>query len=338
MIRAGLFLSAQHPPEAFTTAEVVRQCCEQTAFARDAGFDLVMAGQHFVSDPYAMLQSVPLLARVAAEAGEMRVGAGIVLLTLLNPVEVAENAATLDAITDGRYVLGVGYGYRQVENDAFALPERRMPDLRGQARRRAAPARRRDGRRRRPRLRPARRAPDAAAGAGAAAAVAGRELRPHGAARGAPRRRVAPEPAHAPRRAGAAGGAVPRGASRGRPGPAGARCRSSRSCWSAPTTRARCARRALPGAEVRGLRALGAERRAARGRHAAAGVGGARRRRPLRRRRAGDVRAPDPRARRPGRHRHPPLPLPVAGHAAGAGAGLDAPLRGGRDAGARAAA
>jgi alkanesulfonate monooxygenase SsuD/methylene tetrahydromethanopterin reductase-like flavin-dependent oxidoreductase (luciferase family) len=126
-LRLGLFLSAQHPPEAFTTSQVVRQCCEQTAFARDAGFDIVMAGQHFVSDPYAMLQSVPLLARVAAEAGEMRVGAGIVLLTLLNPVEVAENAATLDAITDGRYVLGVGYGYRQAENDAFGLPERRMP-------------------------------------------------------------------------------------------------------------------------------------------------------------------------------------------------------------------
>jgi alkanesulfonate monooxygenase SsuD/methylene tetrahydromethanopterin reductase-like flavin-dependent oxidoreductase (luciferase family) len=127
MIRAGLFLSAQHPPQAFTTAEVVRQCLEQTALARDAGFDLVMAGQHFVSEPFAMLQSVPLLARVAAEAGEMRVGSGIVLLTLLNPVEVAENAATLDAITEGRYVLGVGYGYRTEENEAFALPERRIP-------------------------------------------------------------------------------------------------------------------------------------------------------------------------------------------------------------------
>jgi alkanesulfonate monooxygenase SsuD/methylene tetrahydromethanopterin reductase-like flavin-dependent oxidoreductase (luciferase family) len=73
-----------------------------------------------------MLQLVPLLARIAAEAGEMRVGAGILLLTLLNPVEVAENAATLDAITDGRFVLGLGLGYRQEENDAFGLPEKRL--------------------------------------------------------------------------------------------------------------------------------------------------------------------------------------------------------------------
>ena len=73
-----------------------------------------------------MLQTVPLLARIAAEAGEMRVCSGILLLTLLNPVEVAENAATLDAITDGRFVLGLGLGYRQEENDAFGLPERRL--------------------------------------------------------------------------------------------------------------------------------------------------------------------------------------------------------------------
>ena len=89
-------------------AEIARDCCEQTRLARELGFDDVSAGQHFLTQPYQMLQLVPLLARIAAEAGEMRVCSGILLLTLLNPVEVAENAATLDAITDGRFVLGLG--------------------------------------------------------------------------------------------------------------------------------------------------------------------------------------------------------------------------------------
>jgi alkanesulfonate monooxygenase SsuD/methylene tetrahydromethanopterin reductase-like flavin-dependent oxidoreductase (luciferase family) len=44
-----------------------------------------------------------------------------VLLTLLNPVEVAENAATLSAIAGGNFVLGVGFGYRAAENDAFGI-------------------------------------------------------------------------------------------------------------------------------------------------------------------------------------------------------------------------
>jgi hypothetical protein len=55
-----------------------------------------------------VFQSVPLLARVAAVADGMTVGTAILLLTLLNPVEVAENAATLDAIAGGRFVLVSG--------------------------------------------------------------------------------------------------------------------------------------------------------------------------------------------------------------------------------------
>jgi len=123
--RFGIFLSAQHPP-AMSPSEIARDCCEQVALARTLGFDDVSAGQHFLTQPYQMLQTVPLLARIAAEAGEMRVGSGILLLTLLNPVEVAENAATLDAITGGRFVLGLGLGYRAEENDAFGLPEKRL--------------------------------------------------------------------------------------------------------------------------------------------------------------------------------------------------------------------
>lgn len=52
-------------------------------------------------------------------------GTAILLLTLLNPVEVAENAATLDAIAGGRFVLGVGIGYRAVENAAFGVTQKR---------------------------------------------------------------------------------------------------------------------------------------------------------------------------------------------------------------------
>jgi hypothetical protein len=68
-----------------------------------------------------MFQPVPLLARVAAAADGMTIGTGVLLLTLLKPVECAENAASLDAIAEGRFVLGVGLGYRPTENAAFGL-------------------------------------------------------------------------------------------------------------------------------------------------------------------------------------------------------------------------
>jgi alkanesulfonate monooxygenase SsuD/methylene tetrahydromethanopterin reductase-like flavin-dependent oxidoreductase (luciferase family) len=124
-VRYGLFVSAQHPAEDDPGARFAEHL-EQVRFVRDAGFHSVFAGQHFLPAPFQMLQPVPLLARLAAEAGDLRVGAGILLLPLLNPVEVAEEAATLDVVTGGRFVLGVGLGYRDDENAAFGLPPERV--------------------------------------------------------------------------------------------------------------------------------------------------------------------------------------------------------------------
>jgi len=55
----------------------------------------------------------------------MKVGPAILLLTLLNPLEVAENLATLDAISPGGVVAGFGLGYRRVENAAFGVEGKR---------------------------------------------------------------------------------------------------------------------------------------------------------------------------------------------------------------------
>jgi alkanesulfonate monooxygenase SsuD/methylene tetrahydromethanopterin reductase-like flavin-dependent oxidoreductase (luciferase family) len=124
-VRLGLLLSGQHPPGS-SAAAAVREHVEQVALARELGLSSVWTSQHFLSEPFQYLQSVPLLARVAAAAEGMTLGTGILLLTLLNPVEVAEHAATLDAIAGGRFVLGLGIGYRTVENSAFGVTKRRV--------------------------------------------------------------------------------------------------------------------------------------------------------------------------------------------------------------------
>ena len=117
-------MSGQHPV-GDSAAGAIRQHLEQVELARELGFSSVWASQHFLSEPFLYFQTVPLLSRVAAVADGMTVGTAVVLLTLLNPVEVAENAATLDAIAEGRFVLGMGLGYRAVENAAFAVAKRR---------------------------------------------------------------------------------------------------------------------------------------------------------------------------------------------------------------------
>ena len=72
----------------------------------------------------------PLLARLAPETGEMRLMTLVILLPLLNPVETAENVATLDAISHGRLTLGVAIGYREAELEAVGLTRKdRVPKL-----------------------------------------------------------------------------------------------------------------------------------------------------------------------------------------------------------------
>jgi len=90
------------------------------AAARDLGYDYISTGQHFLASPFQMLQPLPLLARLAPEAGEMRFLTTL-LLSLHHPVELAELAATVDVITGGRLIISAGRGYRDVEYRAFGV-------------------------------------------------------------------------------------------------------------------------------------------------------------------------------------------------------------------------
>ena len=122
-MKFGVFIMPQHPR---TDSSVYRfhQSIQQTVLARDAGFDAIAMGQHFLSPPYQSLQSIPLLARLAAEAGSMELCLSILLLAVLNPVQVAEEVASLDVICEGRVNLGIGLGYRPIEYDAFGVPRK----------------------------------------------------------------------------------------------------------------------------------------------------------------------------------------------------------------------
>jgi alkanesulfonate monooxygenase SsuD/methylene tetrahydromethanopterin reductase-like flavin-dependent oxidoreductase (luciferase family) len=107
--------------------DIVRRFHETLGLVRLAdrlGFDSITKTAHYSAHPFQMLQLVPMLARFAAEAPRLRLNAGVLLLPLLSPLHVAEEFATLDVITNGKIILGVGLGYRDVEFKAFGVPRR----------------------------------------------------------------------------------------------------------------------------------------------------------------------------------------------------------------------
>lgn len=122
-MKVGLFITGQQHLD----KDMVEALDEQIAMvhrARDAGWDSLFSGQHFLNEGNnKAFQLIPLLARLMAEAGEMTTGLGVLLLNLHNPVHTAETVATLDILAKGNFVFGVGLGYRDVEFDAFAVPK-----------------------------------------------------------------------------------------------------------------------------------------------------------------------------------------------------------------------
>jgi len=119
-MKLGLFINTQFP-EGFSLAERIPELVAQVRAARDAGFASLWFPHHWLTQPMQMLQITPLMAYVAAHAQGMTIGPNILILPPLNPVHVAEEAATLDVLSGGNYILGVGLGYRQTEFDAFGI-------------------------------------------------------------------------------------------------------------------------------------------------------------------------------------------------------------------------
>lgn len=101
---------------------------EQARLADQLGFASLTKSSHYADYPLQDLQQLPFLARVMAEAPRLRLNAGIVLLSLHKPLDIAEQLATIDVMSGGRLIFGAALGYREVEFKAFGTTQKdRVP-------------------------------------------------------------------------------------------------------------------------------------------------------------------------------------------------------------------
>ena len=119
-VRFGLMLAAQFEAGVDPVPKMT-ESIQQVAAARMSNFHSVWTVQHFLAD-FQYFQPVPLLARLAAEAGDMYLGTGILLVPHYPPVILAEELATLSVLNGGRFILGAGSGYREQEFQAIGVP------------------------------------------------------------------------------------------------------------------------------------------------------------------------------------------------------------------------
>ncbi|MEI7714083.1 MAG: LLM class flavin-dependent oxidoreductase [Rhodospirillales bacterium] len=119
-MKIGMFINTQFP-EGDNVAARVPELVEQVRIARQSGFKSLLFPHHYLTAPLQMLQIAPMMAYLLREAEGMTIGGNILLLPLENPVHVAEEAATMDVLSGGKFILGVGLGYREGEFEAMGV-------------------------------------------------------------------------------------------------------------------------------------------------------------------------------------------------------------------------
>ncbi|MGH2554836.1 MAG: LLM class F420-dependent oxidoreductase [Actinomycetota bacterium] len=124
--RLGLQIPSFTYPKA-PDEELFGRISEIATTAEDAGFDSVWAMDHFYQIPFMgqrtepMLEVYTLLSGIAARTSQARLGAMVTGVTYRNPALLAKTVTTLDIVSSGRAILGIGAAWNDDEHRGYGF-------------------------------------------------------------------------------------------------------------------------------------------------------------------------------------------------------------------------
>lgn len=122
-LRCGVVFGLRNPEQwRIPYAQLYADALELTELVDNLGYDSVWVSEHHFSADGYCASPLSVLAAMAARTRRVRLGTNILVLPMHHPLRIAEDAAAIDVISGGRFVLGVGAGYREDEFDAFGVP------------------------------------------------------------------------------------------------------------------------------------------------------------------------------------------------------------------------
>ena len=108
-------------PENSDSAKLLMDAAEEVRLAEDIGFSSAWIAEHHFTR-YGIGSSVLVIASyMAGQTNRIRLGTGVLIPTLHNPIRLAEDAATFDALSGGRLDVGFGRGVYGYEYGGFGV-------------------------------------------------------------------------------------------------------------------------------------------------------------------------------------------------------------------------
>ena len=115
----GVFSGEWHPGTGLDHTATLRESIGQVAYAESVGLDSVWVSEHHFHEANFVGSVAPYAAAMIQATERIKVGLGLALAPLHDPVRMAEDAAFLDVLSGGRFELGLGIGYRDIEYQGF---------------------------------------------------------------------------------------------------------------------------------------------------------------------------------------------------------------------------
>ena len=120
----GVFSGEWHPGTGLDHGATLRESIDQVVHAETVGLDSVWVSEHHFHEARFVGSVVPYAAAMIQATSRIKVGLGLALAPLYDPVRMAEDGAFLDVLSDGRFELGLGIGYRDIEYEGFGTHRR----------------------------------------------------------------------------------------------------------------------------------------------------------------------------------------------------------------------
>src|SRR5260370_14339477 len=122
-MKFGLFGGARARGGPAGASEGYHEFIKYVVAAEELGFSSVFLVEHHFTGFGQVSASLNLLSYLAARTDKIRLGTAVVVLPWHNPELVADQAATLDLLSNARLDFGVGKGYRPYEFSGFCVPQ-----------------------------------------------------------------------------------------------------------------------------------------------------------------------------------------------------------------------